>query len=179
MSNRVKYQTKLTTREDAEKALHDVRKATISKNSLQLEIEREKQKIDERYRDRLEALSATITNSVSDLERWASENQPEFGDRKSLAMTHGTIGWRTGMHKLVKTVRTKWDDLVDKVEVALGAFAVRVAREVNKEAIIDGYKSGTVTLEQLSRAGLLVNQDETFFVDPRLEELDTTVEVKA
>lgn len=100
---------------------------------------------------------------------WAEANPDQFARRKSLELTHGKIGFRTGTPKLKTIARWTWA----KVLTAIRGFVwaqpyIRVIEEVDKEKIIADKPSA----DQLASIGVKIVQEESFFVEPNLTDLN-------
>lgn len=169
--NRIKHLApSISSRAEAEQTLGTIRDLTIERNQLLLKQEAEIKAVQDKHATRLQTLEKDLDRNTELLSGWAEANPSEFGKSKSLDMTHGKIGWRTGMPKLVKKSKATWDALVDLVTDSIGSGFIRIKKEVNREAIVDA--RSTIPPESLRECGLSIVQEETFFVDPNLEEVD-------
>ncbi|MFO1458247.1 MAG: host-nuclease inhibitor Gam family protein [Verrucomicrobiota bacterium] len=160
----------ISTRTEAEQTLGAIRDLTIHRNQLLLKQEAEIKAVQDKYADSLQIIEKQLERNTELLSGWAEGNPSEFGKSKSLDMTHGKLGWRTGMPKLVKKSKATWDALVETVCDLLGSDYIRIKKEVNREAIVDA--RATIPPERLQKCGLSIVQEETFFVDPNLEEIE-------
>lgn len=179
-TNRIRVtRTAIKTRLEADSVLGDIRNLTIQRNQILLNKEQEVSAIEERYKDDLDTIEKDLEVKSELLSGWATNNPSEFGTLKSLELTHGKIGWRTGMPKLIKTAKEKWDDMVDRVRQNLGDRFIRISSEVDKAAIIRAHGEEPFDPAQLRLAGLKVAQEESFFVEPKIEEADNRTVVAA
>jgi len=179
-TNRIRVtSTAIKTRAEADSVLGDIRNLTIQRNQILLKKEKEVAAIEERYKDDLDTIGKDLEVKSELLSGWATNNPSEFGTLKSLELTHGKIGWRTGMPKLIKTAKEKWDDMVDRVRQNLGDRFIRISSEVDKAAIIRAHGEEPFDPAQLRLAGLKVAQEESFFVEPKIEEADNRTVVAA
>jgi len=164
------------SREEAERLVGEITELTIKRNALVADMDAAVTAARARYEVTLantEARIDTLTDSVRD---WANANPEEFGKKKSLEMTHGTIGFRTGMPKL-KTL-SGWT--FARVLVALQGFSwgsafTRIKVEVDKEALISSYASENISAAELREIGVRVDQEESFFVDPSVTEVENRI----
>lgn len=102
---------------------------------------------------------------------FATENQAElFTKKKSLDMTHGTIGFRTGTPKLKTLKGFTWASAVNLVKEFLPSF-IRTSEEVAKDKLLADRDEEGMT-EKMAKCGIQVVQDETFYVDPKKEETE-------
>jgi phage host-nuclease inhibitor protein Gam len=97
------------------------------------------------------------------------ENQAElFSRKKSLDMTHGTIGFRTGTPKLKTLKGFTWAAALQLVKDYLPAF-VRTTEEIAKDKML-AERDTEGMMEQMAKCGIAVTQDETFYVEPKKED---------
>jgi phage host-nuclease inhibitor protein Gam len=169
----------IASRPQAEDVLGQIRELTIERNTLILETEQFIKAAHDTHKERLTDIDQELQVKSELIRNWAEANPSEFGNRKSLDMIHGTIGWRIGMPKLVKKAKETWDDLVAKVREGLGELYIRHKEQVDRESIIRDAGEGILTPAVLRSIGLSVTQDESFFVDPKIEEPENRQTVPA
>lgn len=109
------------------------------------------------------------------------ENQSElFAKRKSLEMTHGVIGFRTGQPKCKTARGTTWADALELVKDRLPNY-IRTKEEVDKDRLLadrnlpcrrddEPEEAARPLLHEMALCGILVVQEESFFVEPKREE---------
>ena len=109
------------TREAAEEAFANYAKADASINKINADIELQCAKIREKYQQKLGELTCERECAFETLQAFATENQPElFSKKKSLDMTHGTIGFRTGTPKLKTLKGFTWASALELVKTSYG-----------------------------------------------------------
>lgn len=171
------------TRETADAAFTTFTKADASINKIQAEIELQCAKIREKWQDKLATLSTEREQAFDTLQAWATENRAElFSKRKSLEMAQGMIGFRTGTPKLKTLKGFTWASALELVKAFMPDRYIRRTEEIAKEilladrdldavSITDGGNLHDVPMSQaMSRCGIQVIQDETFFVEPKSED---------
>ena len=159
------------TREAAESAFGQYAKADAEINKINSVIELACAKIREKHADRLAALAEEREQAFDTLQAFATENQAElFTKKKSLDMTHGTIGFRTGTPKLKTLKGFTWASALNLVKEFLPSF-IRTSEEVAKDKLLADRDEEGMT-EKMAKCGIQVVQDETFYVDPKKEETD-------
>lgn len=169
-TKRIKLIDKPVTRQSAEDAVQRIAEATNAKRFYTAEMDEQIAKIKANYLPSIDSLDAEIKANAKIVQLWAEQNPEEFAKRKSLAMAHGTIGFRTGTPKLALLNRKwSWDTVLSAVEKILPAF-IRPKPEVDKEAII-GQRDELA--EFLPLVGLKIVQDESFFIEPNLTKDET------
>lgn len=157
------------SKEAAEEAFATYAKADAERAKITAEIELKCAQIREKHQDRLSQLQATQDDAFDTLQAYATENQTElFSKKKSLEMVHGTIGFRTGTPKLKTLKGYTWASALQLVREFLPGF-IRSTEEIAKDKLLADREDETVAAN-LERCGILVTQDETFYVEPKKEE---------
>ena len=157
------------SQEQANDAFATYAKADAQIQKINAEIELQCAKIREKQADKLTALDAEREQAFDVLQAFAVENQAElFSKKKSLDMAHGTIGFRTGTPKLKTLKGFTWASVLQKVREFLPGY-VRTSEEVAKDKLLaDRDEDGM--FDKMSKCGIQVAQDETFYVEPKKEE---------
>ena len=168
------------TAEQANDAFANYAKADAQMQKINANIELQCAKIREKHADELTRLSEEKEKAFDTLQAYAVENQAElFTKKKSLDMTHGTIGFRTGTPKLKTLKGFTWASALNLVKEFLPSF-IRTTEEIAKDKLLADRDSryyegaddtvGVPMTEQMAKCGIMVTQDETFFVEPKKEE---------
>jgi len=169
------------TAEQANDAFANYAKADAQINKINADIEQQCAKIREKRADELTRLSDEREKAFDTLQAYAVENQAElFTKKKSLEMTHGTIGFRTGTPKLKTLKGFTWASALQLVKEFLPGY-VRQTEEIAKDKLLadrdsdvmvagDPLGPGKPMREQMAKCGIAVTQDETFYVEPKKEE---------
>lgn len=177
MKNRIRIESPIIdTRAKAEALLGEVATLTIERNRQKNELDGILTTAREQFEGGIGAVQKQIDEKAALLEVWASSHPEEFPkDRKSLALLHGVIGFRTGTPKLgLITRKWTWETVLEAVGRILPNF-VRNKPEVDREAII---AQRDELAEFLPMVGLKVTQAESFFIEPNLESVENRVVVK-
>ena len=173
------------TREAADQAFAEYAKADASINKINAEIELQLAKIREKRQAELTVLAQQRDQAFDTLQAFAIENQTElFSKKKSLDMTHGTIGFRTGTPKLKTMKGFTWEAAKTLVKKFLPDY-IRTSEEIAKDKLLadreldevefvesDITKKSVPMSQAMSECGILVVQDETFYVEPKKEDAD-------
>lgn len=169
------------TAEQANDAFANYAKADAQMQKINADIELQCAKIREKHSDELTRLSEEKEKAFDTLQAYAVENQAElFTKKKSLEMTHGTIGFRTGTPKLKTLKGFTWASALQLVKEFLPGY-VRQTEEIAKDKLLadrdsdvmvtgDPLGPGKPMREQMAKCGIAVTQDETFYVEPKKEE---------
>ena len=140
-------------------------------SSVEAKMNEEINKIKTKYQVQITELKESLEEPMEMLEVFAKENQESWGKKKSLDLLHCTIGFRTGMPKVEKNKKFTWEavtELIIKNKV-FKAFT-RTKTEIDKEAILAS-KDEALLDSLKDECYVYVNQDETFFVNPKVEEI--------
>lgn len=131
-------------------------------------------KVKSRYTDEITDLNERLVEPMEILNVYASEQKTTWGKRKSLELLHCIIGFRTGTPKVSKDKKFTWDAVLELMKRnKVFARFIRTKEEINKEAIIA--EKNEALLNQLTEeCYITIDQDETFFVQPKVEELQNT-----
>lgn len=176
--HRIKLSTPaLKTRAQMEECVGQLRDLVIERNRLQLDAEAAHKAVDDKFGPPLAAYGKQIEERYELIRAWAEANPSEFGGRKSLEVTHGQLGWRTGQPTLKTLTGWTWDRVLEKLKSLPGlSHYLRVKEEVNKQAILNDREG--MGPDALRNLGVRVVQDEVFYVEPRLDE-PTNAQVSA
>lgn len=130
-------------------------------------------KIKSDYQEEITELKEELEEPQEVLETFAKEQKSTWGKKKSIELLHCIIGFRTGTPKVVKDKKFTWDavlELITKNSLLKGF--VRSKEEINKEAILAEKNEDVLKLLK-EECYVEVDQDETFFVQPKKEEVAT------
>ena len=157
------------TAEQANDAFANYAKADAQINKINADIELQCAKIREKRADELTRLGEEREQAFDTLQAYAVENQAElFTKKKSLEMTHGTIGFRTGTPKLKTLKGFTWASVLNLVKEFLPSF-IRTTEEIAKDKLLADRDAEGMG-EKMAQCGIMVTQDETFYVEPKKEE---------
>ncbi len=136
---------------------------------IEAKMNEEINKVKSKYQDDITELQESLDEPMQILEVFAKEQQENWGKRKSTELLHCIIGFRTGTPKVTKDKKYTWE-LITETFTKLFPNLTRSKVEIDKDAIIamrdeDGFK------EIKEKCFIDVVQDETFFVQTKVEEL--------
>jgi phage host-nuclease inhibitor protein Gam len=129
------------------------------------------------YELTLGGIAVQIEEKTAIAKAWADSNAPEFGNRKSIAMTHGDVGWKIGNPALKTMSGWTWDRVLEHLKIRGWSRYIREKQEVNKEALIAD-RVGEYA-DNLKQVGVRVVQAETFFIEPRIVATETRLQEAA
>lgn len=156
------------TREQSEEAFGKYAAADAKVQQITAKMDGEITKIRDKYQEDLSKLTEARKLSGDMLEAYATENKDElFAKKKSMEMTHGKIGFRTGTPKLKTLKGFTWPAVTNILKEILPDY-VRTVDEPAKDKLLADRDLDEVA-ERLSKCGIMVDQDETFFIEPKKE----------
>ncbi|MCS7054083.1 MAG: host-nuclease inhibitor Gam family protein [Ignavibacterium sp.] len=109
----------------------------------------------------------------NDIEQFCIKNKNEFEGKRSMEFKYGKIGFRINPPKVSQlnrkyTVATTLE-LVKKVFKGL---YIRIKEEIDKDIILADYREGKLNDKKLASVGLKIDQGETFFIEPNIEQIE-------
>lgn len=161
------------TRERAEEAFAEYALADAKDQQIRAKMDEKMAKIREEYQDELAKLEQQKKQNFEVLEAFAMGSREEFGKKKSLELAHGTIGFRTGTPKLKTLKGFTWASVTNLLKEYLPAY-VRTIEEPAKDKLLADREDPGV-LQQFNKVGIYVDQDETFYVEPKKELAEATI----
>ena len=153
------------TATQADEAFASFAKADSRSVKIMAEIELKCTAIRKKFDVELTTLKTEKDKAFEVLQTFAQENPDKFLERKSLELTHGVIGYRTGTHKLDKLKGFTWEMVKANVAKYLPDF-IRVKEELNKEQLIAKREEKDV-VKLADKCGYAFVQDESFYVQPK------------
>lgn len=180
---RVTATGKIISREDAEQSIAVIASLTLQRNAAQIMLDDFITKLREKSGPEIAELNTWIEAETELVRAWAEANPGEFPKgKKSLELAHGTIGFRTGTPKLKTIGRKTWAAVLATIKSLGISDWIRTEESVNRERIISDARGGLADEvpqafvdKQIRAIGVEVVQDETFFIEPKLEELKTRI----
>lgn len=171
------------TRESADEAFSLYAQSDARIKKINADIELQCARIREKHQCELTQLVTSRERAFDVLQSFAIEQKSAlFSKKKSLEMSHGTIGFRTGTPKLKTLKGFTWASSLNLVKCILPGSYVRCTEELAKDrllsdrdlehvsALIKGTNTDMTMDAAMAACGLQIVQDETFYVEPRTEE---------
>jgi phage host-nuclease inhibitor protein Gam len=159
----------IITRDAAEDAFAQFAEADARQKHITSKMDVEMTRIREKYADELTALQEKKDEAFEQLQNYAENNREEFGKKKSIDFNHGVLGFRTGTPKLKTLKGFTWASVLNLLKVHLPSY-VRVTEEPAKDRLLAD-RDEPETMKKFRDVGIYVDQDETFFVEPKKEEV--------
>lgn len=126
-------------------------------------------KLREKRAVEIQQLSEQKDAAFDVMQAFAIENKDElFAKKKSMDTTHGVLGFRLGTPKLKTRKGFTWGAVTNLIKEFLPSY-IRISEEPAKDKLLADRDSEEIT-PMLEKVGVMVVQDETFFVEPKKEE---------
>lgn len=157
----------IQNRQQLESVLENIVHLQQNRAELESDQEREITGVRQKYRTPLAELDRYLLLETTWVETWARENTDAFSDRRTLACTHASIGFRVSPPRIERASRKwTWSEVAVKLsELAWGRRYLRQpAPEVNKEALLAD--RADLEAPELRKVGIKIVQDERFFITP-------------
>lgn len=159
------------TREQMEEAFGQYALADAEVQGINATMDKQFVAIREKHADRLAELEQQKTEAFEVMQVYATEHKDElFTKRKSMETTHGTLGFRTGQPKLKTKKGFTWAAVLELLK-KFGKDYIRTAEEVAKDKLLAN-RDDDECQQLMMDCGILVVQDETFYVEPKKEKED-------
>jgi len=136
-----------------------------------------------KHDEAIAGFSARMQRWERALEKWAHDRRKflglagEPGEKKSLELRQGTLGFRWGNRKVQllegfteETVMQRLRGLVKKAK--RWKVYIRVKEDLDKRQVLDDTRPEVALLSKadLTRLGLSIGRDENFYIEPKLEQ---------
>ena len=158
------------TRDQAEEAFATYATADARTQQISAKMDVEITKIRGKFQDELTDLQERKDESFDVMQTFATEQRDVlFGKKKSIEMVHGILGFRTGTPKLKTRKGFTWGAVTQLLKEYLPSY-IRSIEEPAKDKLLADRDVPEVA-ELFPKVGILVDQDECFFVEPKKEEL--------
>jgi len=124
--------------------------------------------IREKHSEKLDKLTSERDDQFDIIHKYYEEHPEAFGEKKSLEVTHGRVGFRTGTPKLKLIKGFTWASVTNLLKSFLPDY-VRTVDEPSKEKLLADRNDAAVN-KKFEKCGITVDQDETFFIELKKEE---------
>lgn len=156
------------TSEQMEQAFAEYATADAKIQGINAKMDVEITRIREKYADELASRQEEKDRKFEILQTFATEHPELFTKKKSMDSPHGSFGFRTGTPKLKTLKGFTWEAVKNMLKEFLPDY-VRVTEEPAKDKLLADRELKEVRV-LFPRCGILVDQDETFFVELKKED---------
>ena len=141
-------------------------KANSQLKVLEGEIEQQIQKVRDRFAKQIAVLDLEKSHAFDKLKAFAEHHREDlFSKKKSADYTHGIMGFRISTPKVMGAGKKAFD-LIKELKLPF----LRKKEEIDKDKIL-GVRKDDKMLSKLEKVGIKVVQIETFYIEPKEEEL--------
>lgn len=170
--------TTIETRDDLENVFGEYAREVIELDRLTVQMELEIAAVRKKYEEPMAACKEVGDALFSDLNAYAALHPEAFGDRRSLDLLHGTLGFRTCPPRVLQVPGVKVDHTLAAIAAqGLAGELIRIKRELDKDAVLArvaqardrGPEAAARTAAELAAVGLRVEQGELFYAEPKRE----------
>lgn len=183
------------TREHAVEAFAALAVASASNKKINADMELKFAEIREKNQARLEENATVIEESTEILKAFLEQHPEVLGKKRSVELTHGTIGYRLGQPALKTKKGFTWEACTNLIKELLktknGQQYYRTTEVIDKEKLLADRELPITDVlefaatdpvmqkpeserprfsEYFEKWGFNVKQDETFYVEPKVEE---------
>jgi len=166
MTKRIKTQAapEIESRAEMEALIAEIARLEIKRRDAANSMDAELQRVRDYYEPALNGLEAEIEAKMKVAAAWANANRAEFAERRTLATATAEFGFRLGNPKVAKLRGWTWERVLEAAQAAKSRW-IRTKVELDKEKILAEHRVG----DRIEAIGVEIIQDETFFVEPKLQ----------
>ncbi|PLW90010.1 host-nuclease inhibitor Gam family protein [Mucilaginibacter sp.] len=155
------------TKAEAEEAFAEFAQADARQQQITSKMDEAITKIREKYAAEITELTDKKEGAFDIMLTYAENNRDDFGKKKSMDLTHGTIGFRTGTPALKTAKGFTWTSVTKLLEKGYPDFIRKVTEPAKDKILADRLKPEVKLM--IEECGIIVDQKETFFVEPKKE----------
>lgn len=165
---RLKSTATIESRQQFDATVDEICKLQLDREQLITERDRLLAEVREEHDPRIEQIGSAIAAKILLCEKYATVHRETlFGKLKSASSSLAVFGFRTGNPKLVLLNRKwKWNDVLAALKGKERTDLIRRKEEADKDAL------KKLPDDELAGFGLRIDQDETFFIEPKRDEPD-------
>jgi phage host-nuclease inhibitor protein Gam len=156
----------LASREEFTAVVDEIAVLQTTQRALEARRDALIQRVQERYRERIDTAAGAIEHRLAQAEAYAREHRAELlGDRQTGETELATYGFRGHPPALVPlNKKFTWADIITKVKEAFGRKFIRVEESVDKDAL-----RTSIDEAKLEPLGLKIRRTESFGVTPKVD----------
>lgn len=160
-------------REDIEIIVGEIACLVADRRRMTAQMDAELAAVRARYEGQSAALAEGLRRRTATVQEWAEAHPEEFARKRSVELTHGTVGFRTNPPKLALLSRKwNWEAVVGAAKSRTWSTFIRTHEEVDKDRIL-GLAANAADARQfndevLKPIGLKIVRAESFYVNPKV-----------
>ncbi len=168
--------TTIESHDDLERRVGEYAATSAKLSEIEAQMNIKIAEIRKTFEDRISSLSDASEAIFEDIQSFCSLHPETFQNgKKSIDLLHGTIGFRTGMPRLLMPRGRKEEELcAEMLPLPSVEKFVRRTYVVDKSAVIGSLTSDDTddAKRVLDSLGFKVSQAERFYIDPKFEEIE-------
>lgn len=158
------------TREQADTAFAEFAAQDAREQKITASMDEQITRIREKYQPDLKACADAKEKAFDTIRVYALENRDVlFSKKKSVETVYGVFGFRTGTPKLKTKKGFTWPAVTELLKIHLPSY-LRTTVEPAKDLLLASRDEKEIN-EHFDEVGIYVDQDETFFVEPKKEDI--------
>jgi len=129
------------------------------------DLAKRKKKLTDKYKAGAQELDLAMAKLEEQLHKFAEDNEKEFEGKKTLNLEDGTLGWKLAPGRLNFTLEANtkaYEALIRE------KYPDALEEKVNATIVVRLAKTLTQLREELAVVGVKVEQEDKFFVTPKL-----------
>jgi phage host-nuclease inhibitor protein Gam len=164
---------KIESFEQVNNALHELGKHENFIAKKEAEMNKKLEDIKAQYETATSESSMIAASLRNDIAAFMGKNKNDFRIKRSIKLLHGTIGFRTGQHKLsLLNQKHSWTTVMDGLASFMKGKYVATKVTIDKASLLKDYKKSSITDAFLAQFGLKVNKAEMPFIEPTFTPLE-------
>lgn len=155
------------TAKQAETALKSYKSASDKHDKILKTIERKTIELTSQYAEQIKNYQDEQAQQFAILQHYATNNRDAFGDKKSMDLPDGKIGFRTSTPALVTLPGFTWASVTILLQKTLKTYVKTSVKPLKDKLLAD--RDLAAVKKYFPKCGIAVSQTESFFVEPKTE----------
>lgn len=126
-----------------------------------------KAEVTDAYKHSVAPLDEEMQDLKSKLEDWADTNRAEFGDKKTMNLEAGTIGYKLGTKAVTFPIDAPADIKEKYFAIVKGELPTAIVESVDSKKVVSGWEHVPNLAKKLSKLGIAIGQEDGFFITPK------------
>ena len=143
--------------------------ADAKRNKILSELDLKITELREKYAERAKPYADECEGHFEVVQTFCEENKAQLFDKKRTVETvHGNVGFRLGTPKLKLMPKMNWEKVLDNLKHYLPEYVRTITEPAKDRLLADRDMEGVA--EKFPKVGIMVGQDETFFIELKKED---------
>lgn len=158
-----KQTKKLKSFEEVNSTLLEIGMAQTKVESLTADMNEEILRVKEAFEKEVKPLQEKIKTKEKLISAFCRSNKSEFKTKRTLKLTFGKVGYRTGKMALgLINKKWTWDRAAEAFSKMFSLKYVKIETVLKKDEVIDAYSEGKLDADTLTACGVKIKQAERF-----------------